>query len=353
MKEKIRAAVLGATGVVGQRYLTMLSSHPSIELEVLMGGESAGKKYSHAVNWLQPEPIPERFKDLIVKKTSIDSAKGCDLVFSALPSESASKIEPEFAKAGFHVISEASAHRMQSDVPLLIPEVNAEHLELLPLQKKRGWKGGLVTTPNCTVTGLAIVLKPLVDRFSVNKIVVTTMQAISGAGFPGVSSLLITENVIPYIEGEEEKVKRETRKILGKIERGKIKEKDVLMAVSCNRVPVIDGHMESVYIEFESDISLEEVNNALSTFKGEPQRLKLPTAPTSPIIIRSENDRPQPRIDRMSGSVPGMSVVVGRLRYGINNKSLQLTLLSHNTVRGAAGNAILSAELMVNKGYIG
>ncbi|MEM0117150.1 MAG: aspartate-semialdehyde dehydrogenase [Conexivisphaerales archaeon] len=353
MKRRVKAALLGATGAVGQRYLTMLAAHPYIELEVLMGGESAGKKYARAVQWLQPQPIPERFQDLVIQKPTVESAKDCDLIFSALPSEAAKQIEPEFAKSGFQVISEASAHRMLENVPLLIPEVNPDHLELLEAQKETGWRGGLVTTPNCTVTGLAMVLKPLVDNFEATKVVVTTMQAISGAGYPGVASLLITENVIPYIKDEEEKVKNEAKKILGRLDGKRIIERELSMAASCNRVPVIDGHTESVYVEFKDRVSVNEAKRALASFMGEPQRLKLPTAPDKPIIVREEVDRPQPRLDRMAGSVPGMSVVVGRIREGIDDRSLQLTLLSHNTVRGAAGTAILSAELMVELGYLG
>jgi len=352
MTERIRAALLGATGAVGQRYLAMLASHPFIELTILMGGESAGKKYSDAVQWLQPEPIPEEFRSMVVRKPLPESAKGCDIVFSALPSEVAKEAEPKFAKAGYHVISEASAYRMNEHVPLLIPEVNPEHLQLLATQKEEGWKGGLVTTPNCTVTGLAMVLKPLVERFQVTKAVVTTMQAISGAGYPGVASLLITENVIPYIKDEEDKVKREARKILGKFEKDGIAERELPMAVSCNRVPVIDGHTETLYLEFAHKISVEQAERVLAGFRGEPQKLKLPTAPKDPIIVKKETDRPQPRLDRMAGSIPGMSVVVGRLREGVDDYSLQLTLLSHNTIRGAAGTAILSAELMHEKDYV-
>jgi aspartate-semialdehyde dehydrogenase len=352
MPERIKAALLGATGAVGQRYLAMLASHPFIELTVLMGGESAGRKYSDAVQWLQPEPIPEEFRRMVVRKPLPESAKGCDIVFSALPSEVAKETEPRFAKAGFNVISEASAYRMNEHVPLLIPEVNPEHLQLLATQKEEGWKGGLVTTPNCTVTGLAMVLKPLVERFQVTKAVVTTMQAISGAGYPGVASLLITENVIPYIKDEEDKVKREARKILGKFEKDRIAERELRMAVSCNRVPVIDGHTETLYLEFAHKILVEEAEKVLAGFRGEPQKLKLPTAPKDPIIVKREADRPQPRLDRMAGSIPGMSVVVGRLREGVDDYSLQLTLLSHNTIRGAAGTAILSAELMHEKDYV-
>jgi aspartate-semialdehyde dehydrogenase len=359
MKQReIRAGLLGATGAVGQRYINMLSSHPFIKLEVLMGGESAGKRYGDAVRWLFPEPIADGFAEKTVRKAKPESAKGCDVVFSALPSEVAKEIEPGFAEAGFPVVSEASAHRMDADVPLMIPEINSDHLSLLETQQRvRGWKGSIVTTPNCTVTGLAIVLKPLVDEFSADKAIVTTMQALSGAGFPGVASLLIMENVLPYIKNEEEKVAKEARKILGTVRKDGgamvIEPHDIPMGVDCNRVAVIDGHTESLYCEFPRSVEPEAAVRAFERFKGSPQKLKLPTAPSQPIIVRRENDRPQPRLDRMSGSVPGMSVVVGRVRNGIDDRSLMLTLLSHNTIRGAAGNAILTAELMQTEGYIG
>jgi len=352
--KRIRAALLGATGAVGQRYINMLSSHSSISLEVLMGGESAGKKYGQAVNWLFSEPIADSFAETVVQPARPESADGCEIVFSALPSEVAGQLEPEFASAGFTVVSEASAHRMDEDVPLMIPEVNSEHLALIDVQrKKRGWKGAIVTTPNCTVTGLAIVLKPLVDGFGAQKAIVTTMQALSGAGYPGVPSLAITENVIPYIKNEEEKVAHEAKKILGTLKGGAITAHEIPMGLSCNRVPVIDGHTESLYCELSDPVEPADAIRAFERFSGEPQRLKLPTAPARPILVRTENDRPQPRLDRMSGSVPGMSVVVGRVRNGIDKRSLQLILLSHNTIRGAAGTAILTAELMQRKGYAG
>jgi len=351
--KQVKAALLGATGAVGQRYINMLNKHPFISLDVLMGGQSAGKKYGEAARWLFSEPMADRFAEKVVQVSRPESAKGCDVVFSALPSEVAKDVELQFAKAGFTVVSEASAHRADADVPLMIPEVNAGHLALLKVQrKKRGWKGAIVTTPNCTVTGLAIVMKPLVEDFGAVKAIVTTMQALSGAGYPGVPSLAITENIIPYIKNEEEKVAKEAKKILGVLENGGITPNEIPMGVSCNRVQVIDGHTEALYCEFSRPIRPADAVKAFESFRGEPQRLKLPTAPEQPIIVRRENDRPQPRLDRMAGSVPGMSVVVGRVRSGIDERSLQLTLLSHNTIRGAAGTAILTAELMQREGYL-
>jgi len=349
---RIKAGLLGATGAVGQRYVNMLGHHPFIQLEVLMGAKSAGKRYSEAVRWLFNEPIHEEIARKQVQIAKPESAIGCDVIYSALPSEVAREVEPKFAQAGFAVVSEASAHRMNPDVPLMIPEVNPEHLKLLSTQRAgRGWKRGIVTTPNCTVTGLAIVLKPLVDSFSTGKAIVTTMQALSGAGFPGVPSLQIVENVIPYIRNEEEKVAQEAKKILGTLNDNMIVEHKIPMGISCNRVPVIDGHTETLYLEFDERVDVGDVIAALEKFRSEPQELKLPTAPDQPIIVSKELDRPQPRLDRMAGSVPGMSVVVGRVRHGIDDKSIQLTLLSHNTVRGAAGTAILTSELMERKGY--
>lgn len=351
---QVKAALLGATGAVGQRYINMLGKHPTIKLEILMGGESAGKKYGEAVHWLFPEAIPEEYAKAMVKTADPESAKGCDIVFSALPTEVARDIEEKFARAGFTVVSEASAHRMDEDVPLMIPEVNAEHLKLLEKQgKKRGWKGKIATTPNCTVTGLAMVLKPLIDAHGAKKAIVTTMQALSGAGYPGVPSLAIADNVIPYIKNEEEKVAKEARKILGTLSDGTIKPHDIPMGVTCNRVAVMDGHTETLYAEFGEEVEPQKIVKTLAGFRSEPQKLKLPTAPEWPIVVRSENDRPQPRLDRMAGSVPGMAVTVGRVRSGIDRKAIQLTLLSHNTIRGAAGTAILTAELMDREGYTG
>jgi aspartate-semialdehyde dehydrogenase len=351
--KRLRAALAGATGAVGQRYVTMLRDHPFIRLEVLMGNESAGKSYGEAVRWLDSTQLDERYASAEVSPTSPRSADGCDIVFSALPSVAAEKAEKEFAKAGFTVISEASAHRMEPDVPLIVPEVNHEHLGLIERQRKRrGWKGAIVATPNCTVTGLVLALKPLTDRYALKKCVVTTMQAVSGAGYPGVPSLDVIENVIPYIKDEEEKVSSESGKILGLFSSGSVSRARIQLAVSCNRVPVLEGHTESFYGEFGSPVDPAEAEEAMASFVSLPQRLCLPTAPERPIVVRRERDRPQPRLDRMAGSVPGMSVVVGRVRRGIGPRSLQFTLLSHNTVRGAAGNAILTAELMRSRGVL-
>jgi aspartate-semialdehyde dehydrogenase len=353
MKDKVKVGLLGATGVVGQRYVEMLDFHPYFELAVLMGRASVGKRYGEAAKWLLPGSIPKRVSGMVVKEARVSSVTECDLIFSALPSDSALQLEPLFANAGKAVVSEVSAHRMDPDVPLMVPEINPSHLKLLEAQRRnRNWKKGLVTTPNCTVTGLAIVIKALADSFPLTKAVVTTMQAVSGAGYPGVPSLLILENVIPFIKDEEEKVERESRKILGTVEGGSVRPHVLPLAVSCNRVSTLDGHLETLYCEFGRKVNPIDVESKLKEFRGEPQRLRLPTSPDSPIMVTREKDRPQPRLDRLAGSVPGMSVVVGRVRSGIDDRSIRLTLLSHNTIRGASGNAILTAELMRAKGYL-
>ena len=353
MKDRIKVGLLGATGVVGQRYVEMLESHPDFELVALVGKSSAGKRYGEAAKWLLPTPIPEAFSDMVVREAGPTTVDECAVIFSALPSEAAIQLEPLYAKMGKAIVSEVSAHRMEPDVPLIVPEVNGDHLRLLEFQRKnRGWKKGLATTPNCTVTGLSVVLKALADRFPIRKAVVTTMQAVSGAGYPGVSSLLILENVIPYIKDEEEKVERESKKILGTVNGGSVKPFALPMAVSCNRVSTLDGHLETLYCEFDRAVTPAEAESQLSGFRGEPQKLRLHTAPEAPIIVTKQKDRPQPRLDRLAGSVPGMSVVVGRVRPGLDDYSIRLTLLSHNTIRGAAGNAILTAELMLRKGYL-
>ncbi len=348
---KLNVAIMGATGMVGQQYIRLLEKHPWFEISLLMGKRSAGKKFGEAVEWVGSYDPPSKVKEVIVSEIEPER-QSADLFFSCLPSEVAREVEGKFAQK-YPVVSDTSAYRMESDVPIIIPELNSEHIKIIERQRReRGWNGFIVTGPNCTTTGLAVALKPLDEAYNVKKVFVTTMQAVSGAGYPGVPSLLIIDNVIPYIKDEEEKVARETRKILGRFQNGVILENDMMVAASCNRVPVIDGHLECVYIETEKKVNVDEAKGVLREFKGVPQELKLPSAPENPIIVREENDRPQPRRDRDSGSVPGMSVVVGRVRRGLDEYSLQFTVLSHNTIRGAAGNAILTAELLYKMGYI-
>jgi len=278
---------------------------------------------------------------------SVEKAGDVDLVFSALPSSAAGLIEEEFAKK-YPVFSKASAHRLDEDTPLLIPEVNPDHLDLIPAQKKRRkWSGFLSTDPNCSTIQLVMTLKPLA-KFGLKKVVVSTMQALSGAGYPGVASLDIIDNVVPYIPKEEEKIELETLKILGTLSGETIRPADIVISASCNRVNVKDGHLECVFVELETNPSVEEVKEAFESFKGEPQKLKLPSAPQNPIIVRDEPSRPQPRLDRDAGE--GMSVVVGRIRHD-PVLTLKYLCLGHNTIRGAAGAGLLSAELAVKKGY--
>lgn len=347
MKE-IKVAVLGATGMVGQRYVKMLSEHPWLKLSCVTGKESVGKKYREAIrgNVIDVLQFSSWVLDMEVLPTEPKHVDA-DLVFSPLPSEAAKEVEVAFASEGFAVVSDAAPNRMEEDVPLIVPEVNPEHLELIDVQKKRRkWDGFIVTTPNCTAVGLVMPLKPLYDAFGLKKVVVTTMQAVSGAGFPGVPSLSILCNVIPYISGEEKKVEVETLKMLGSLKDGRIVPAQIFIDASCTRVPTIDGHLESVYVEMDRDVSVEEVRVAMEEFKGLPQKLGLPTAPKDPIVVLKEEDRPQPRLDIYQGSIPGMSAVVGRVRQGKDRNSVKFFVLSHNTIRGAAGVAILTAELL-------
>ncbi len=340
--------IIGVTGMVGQQYVKLLAEHPWFKPKVFIGGKSAGKLYEEAVEWIGEYEPPKELMRKQVEPAEPERQKA-DLFFSCLPSEVAKELEAKYA-AMYRVISDASAYRMEPDVPLIIPEVNPDHLELLREQKRRRrWKGFIVTGPNCTAAGLVMALKPLHDEFKLKKVIVATLQAVSGAGYPGVSSLLIIDNVIPYIKKEEEKVAIESLKMLGTLENGKVKPANIMIAAMCHRVPVLDGHLESVYVETERPIKPEDAKEVLRSFKGKPQELKLPTAPENPIVVREEDDRPQPRKDRNAGN--GMSTVVGRIRKGIDDYSLRFSLISHNTIRGAAGNAILTAELMYKLGY--
>jgi aspartate-semialdehyde dehydrogenase len=350
MSSKRKVAILGATGAVGQRFIQLLQGHPWFEIEVLAASErSAGKKYKDACNWVMEANLPKELAEMTVADATVEAvekAGDVDLVFSSLPGDLAGAVETEFA-ALYPVFSKASAHRMEKDVPLLIPEVNPEHAALVPIQKKqRGWKGFITTDPNCSTIQLAMTLKPLM-QFGLKQVMVTTMQALSGAGYPGVPSLDIIDNVVPFISKEEEKMESESRKILGTFDGNKVQDADFVISASCNRVHVKDGHLESVFVKLDSNPSLEEVEEAFRKFRGEPQRLKLPSAPKNPIVVRKEQNRPQPRFDRDEGK--GMSVVVGRLRKD-PIMSMKYMCLGHNTIRGGAGAGILSAELMVAKG---
>ena len=343
---KISVGVLGATGSVGQKFIELLSNHPWFEVaEVAASERSAGNLYKDAVNWILSSSIPERIANLIVKNCvpDLDSK----IVFSGLDSSVAGGIEEAFANKGYIVVSNSKNHRMDEDVPLLVPEINSDHLQLVKIQKYNG--GCIVTNPNCSTIGLVLALKPLHDNFGLDTVNVVTMQALSGAGYPGVSSLDIIDNVIPYISGEEDKLETEPLKILGKLNSHKIENTSFKISAQCNRVAVADGHLECVQVKLKNKASKEDIINAWKNFSGEPQKLNLPTAPVNPIYYFSEDKYPQPKIHRNLDK--SMAVSVGRLRED-SLLDYKFVVLSHNTVRGAAGGAILCAEMMISKGYI-
>jgi aspartate-semialdehyde dehydrogenase len=349
-EKKLRAGVLGATGLVGQRLVSLLADHPWFELtEVAASERSSGKTYAEAVRWHLDAPIPPAARDLVVR--SLTPTLGCDFVFSALDSSVAGGAEEDFARAGYPVVSNSRNHRMDSDVPLLIPEVNAAHLEAIPLQQKnRGYDTGfIVTNPNCSTAGLVLVLKPLADAFGLEKIFVVTLQAMSGAGYPGVASLDIQGNVVPFISGEEEKMESEPQKLLGKWNGERFVDAGLGISAHCNRVPVLDGHLECVSLSLKKIASLQEVREALRDFEVSSELAALPSALRNPIIVLEEQDRPQPRRDVNIGA--GMAAVVGRVRE-CSLLDVKLTLLSHNLVRGAAGAALLNAELLAARGFL-
>ena len=348
--KKIRAGVLGATGMVGQRLVHLLADHPWFELtEVAASERSSGKTYAEAVHWHLETPVPAAACDLVVK--GLDPSLDCDFVFSALDSSVAGPAEEDFARAGYPVVSNSRNHRMDPDVPLLIPEVNAAHLDAIPLQQKnRGYDTGfIVTNPNCSTAGLVLVLKPLADAFGLEKIFVVTLQAISGAGYPGVAAMDIQGNVVPFISGEEEKMEAEPQKLLGKWDGSRFVDAGLGLSAHCNRVPVVDGHLECVSIGLKKIASLGEVREALRTFEVDSEMASLPTAVRNPIVVLEEENRPQPRRDLHAGN--GMAAVVGRVRE-CPLLDVKLTLLSHNLVRGAAGAALLNAELLAARGFL-
>jgi aspartate-semialdehyde dehydrogenase len=342
---KIPVAVLGATGSVGQKFIELLNNHPWFEVaEVAASERSAGKKYKEAVNWILSSPMPERVANLTVKDCAPDLKS--KIAFSGLDSSVAGEIESQFAEEGYYIISNSKNHRMDEDVPLLIPEINPDHLELV---KEQNYKGLIVTNPNCSVIGLAIALKPLYDNFGIDAVNVVTMQAVSGAGYPGVSSLDIVDNVIPYIGGnEEKKIETEPLKILGKYENNKINFSNFKISAQCNRVAVLDGHTEAVQVNLKKKTSIEEIKKVWKEFKSVPQEMNLPSAPLNPIYYFEEEKYPQPKLHRNLDK--GMAVSIGRLRK-CSLFDYKFIVLSHNTIRGAAGGALLNAELMKIKGY--
>jgi aspartate-semialdehyde dehydrogenase len=350
MTKKFRVGILGATGMVGQRFIQLLENHPQFEVTALAASDrSQGKSFQEACTWRLAGEMPAFVKSMTVAlpQPPLD----CELIFSSLPGDIARESEGAFARAGFPVISNSSAFRMDRDVPLLIPEVNHEHLALLDEQRKNhdGQQGFIVTNPNCSTIMLALAVAPLHAKFGVSSVVATTMQALSGAGYPGVASLAISDNVLPFIEGEEDKIERETLKILGKIKGATIEDAPLAVSAQCHRVNVTDGHLAAVRVKLLRPATIDEVSAALASFKALPQELHLHSAPDFPIIVRKELDRPQPRLDRDAGK--GMSVTVGRLQND-NVLDYRFVALSHNTIRGAAGAAILNAELLIATGKL-
>ncbi len=344
----VKAAILGATGVVGQRFVQLLDGHPWIKVEVLAGRSSAGKRYSEATKWVLESPMPGWASGMTVEPVDPEAiAERVDVVFSALPRSVAAPIEDALARRGVVVASNAGAMRLDPDVPLLNGEVNWEHVKLVDVQRSnRGYEGAILKNPNCTTAVLTLFLKPLLEEYGMKRVLVTTMQAITGAGLRGLPAAMIMDNVIPYIEGEEGKVKTESLKILGRLVDGRVEPADIAVEATTTRVPVIDGHTEVVYVELERRPgSIEEVGEVLASWRSMPQEAKLPTAPEKPLVVRWEPDRPQPRLDRLEGR--GMSVVVGRLDWARNlgDNWIRAVILGHNTVRGAAGAAILAYEV--------
>lgn len=345
----VNVGVLGATGMVGQRFIQLLENHPDFDVTALAASSrSAGKRYEDATTWYLAEEMPESVKDIVVTETSPEAmSNDVDIVFSSLPTDFAVKVEKEFAK-DYVVASNASAHRMKKNIPLVIPEVNPEYLDMIEAQQKENnWDGFIVTNPNCSTIALTLSLKPIVDNFNIESIRVSTMQAVSGAGYNGVPSMAIVDNLVPYIGNEEEKMESETLHLLGDYG-SEVKPAQFKLSASCHRVPVIDGHTEAVFIDFDDDFDIEDVKNKMASFKGLPQKLNLFSAPENPVIVKEEEDRPQPRMDRNAGN--GMSVTVGRVRKDqVFDNSLKYVLVGHNTIRGAAGASVLNAELINDK----
>jgi aspartate-semialdehyde dehydrogenase len=348
MSERIPVGILGATGMVGQEFVSFLRDHPWFDLTWLGASDrSAGKRYREATSWRLGGAMPPYVRDIAVSESKPDG--GPRLVFSAMDASVATEIEQAFANAGHIIVSNSRNHRMDPDVPLLVPEINADHLRLIPEQRRaRGWKGQIVTNPNCSTVVLVMALAPL-KPFGLRRVMVTTMQAISGAGYPGVASMDINANVIPFIGGEEAKMESETQKILGDFTGAHVEPLAARVSAQCNRVPVVDGHTIAVSVELERKPSEAEIIGAIRGWQGLPQKLGLPSAPPCPVIYMEEADRPQPRRDVEREN--GMAVFVGRLRK-CPVLDYKFVALGHNTVRGAAGAAVLNAELMKAEGWL-
>lgn len=343
---RIPVALLGATGSVGQRFVQRLAGHPWFRLAAVTGSQrSIGRPYGEAVSWFQSTPLPAEAAQLEVQETA--PGLGCSLVFSALGGRIAGDLESRMADAGHLLVTNASSHRMDPHVPLVVPEVNPDHLALARTQSRGSHGGAILANPNCSTIGLALVLKPLHDAFGIREVMVTTLQAASGAGLPGVPSLHLIDNVVPYIGGEEAKLETEPCKILGTLQGDRIEPAPIAVSAQCTRVSVVDGHTECLSVRLVEPASAEQVSEALAEFRAEPQRLELPSAPTRPVHVTDDPSRPQPRLDRdLEG---GMGVTVGRIRP-CPLLDWKMVALSHNTVRGAAGGALLLAELAVASG---
>lgn len=348
-KNKIPVAVLGATGAVGQRFVQLLADHPWFELTAVAASErSSHKRYADACGWHLNDAMPEMVREMQV--LPVEPGLDACIVFSALPVETARQVEPQFAKAGYTVCSNTSAFRLDPNVPVIIPEVNAEHLALLKKQKEvYGWDGLLITSPNCTTTGFVIPLKPLDIAFGLKKVVAVSMQAVSGAGYPGLSYLDIQDNVIPFIQGEEEKMEHESRALLGRMEGKQRVDADFILSAQSNRVPVSEGHTICLSLELQAKASVGEIKEILGDFRSPIYRPSLPSMPRFPILVREEPDRPQPRKDRGVGD--GMQVSVGRIRP-CPVLDVRMVSVVHNTLRGAAKGAVLNAELLVAEGLV-
>ncbi|AOW79733.1 aspartate-semialdehyde dehydrogenase [Halodesulfurarchaeum formicicum] len=342
----IQVGILGATGAVGQRFIQLLTDHPEFELRVLTASEaSAGESYRAAAKWRVDSPIPERVADQTVRRTEPDAIPDdVDLLFSSLPSDVASEVEHDFVEAGYVVSSNSSNERRATDVPLVIPEVNPEHLDLIEAQRaNRGWDGALIKNPNCSTITMVPALAAL-EQFGIERVHVATLQAVSGAGYSGVSSMDIIDNAIPHIGGEEEKMEAESRKLLGELGDGEVEYHDAAVTASCNRIPTIDGHLENVFVEFAEDPDTEAVAAAFE----DAETIDLPTAPDPLITVFEDPERPQPRLDRMVGD--GMGIAVGGIQE--TETGIKFNVLAHNTIRGAAGASVLNGELLAEDGWL-
>ncbi|ARM76541.1 aspartate-semialdehyde dehydrogenase [Acidianus manzaensis] len=349
--DKLKVSLLGSTGMVGQKMIKTLANHPYFELEKVSASPSKiGKKYIEAVKWVESGDIPENVKDLKIVSTEPDDHKDVDVVLSALPNELAEDIELKLVRAGKTVVSNASPYRMDPEIPLINPEINWEHLELLKTQQsKRNWNGLLIKNPNCTASIISLPLKPLSNLLN-KKMIITTLQAVSGAGYNGISFMSAYNNIIPYIKGEEEKIPKEIGKMLGDLNNGKIIDKNLDSRVTSIRVPIKVGHMGiiNILLDKEDKIDVDDIKKELKSFKSLPQEKNLPTAPKTPIIVNEDETRPQPEIDLKLEN--GMAVSVGRISY--ENNVLRLVVLGDNLIRGAAGITILTLEVMKELGYV-